>query len=322
MLYPLKFSPILKEKIWGGNKLGEIYRCKDAQYIGESWVLSGYAGDESVVTNGELAGQTLIQLIDTYKDTLLGKAVYEKFGKNFPLLFKLIDANDKLSIQVHPNDATAFQRHKSFGKTEMWYIIDAEQNSELIIGFNKDVTPTEYATALANGTLETLLQRVKVHAGDVFFIPAGLIHAIGKGILLAEIQQSSDITYRIYDYQRKDANGNERELHKEQAIDVINYKKTENAKVLYQNKINEFETLVNCKYFTTSVMEFSNKQFLDYGEIENFVVLLCVEGKFELKTANCEITVECGETVFLPANTEVVQLIPAQISRILEVVID
>jgi len=320
-LYPLKFLPIFKEKIWGGKKLGKIYNLKNAENIGESWVLSGYAGDESVVLNGKLQGQTLRQLIDTYRYELLGKSIYEKFGQNFPLLFKLIDANDNLSIQVHPDDKTAWARHRSFGKTEMWYIIDAEEDSELILGFADDITPEKYSSALADGTLENVLQRVKVSAGDVFFIPAGLVHAIGKGILLAEIQQSSDITYRVYDYNRKDAAGRERELHKEQAIDVINYKKSQNNKIEYQNKRNEFVSLINCDYFSTSFMEFSNKQFLDYTEIENFAVLLCTEGKFELQTSESQIFVEKGEAILLPATTKVIKLIPSQVSKILEVLV-
>lgn len=320
-LYPLKFLPVFKEKIWGGKKLGEIYNLKNVKNIGESWILSGYAGDESIVSNGDLSGKTLTQLIDTYQDKLLGKSVYEKFGNNFPLLFKLIDANDKLSIQVHPDDLTAWERHRDFGKTEMWYIIDAKENSELVLGFSQNTTPEEYSAALANGTLETLLQRVKVCAGDVFFIPTGLIHAIGKGILLAEIQQSSDITYRVYDYNRKDANGQERELHKEQAINVINYKKTENAKIQYQKIKNEFVPLINCNYFNTSFMEFSNSQFLDYDEIENFAVLLCVEGQFELKTSDFSTPVKKGETILLPATTKVIKLVAEQVSRVLEVII-
>ncbi|MDR1652063.1 MAG: class I mannose-6-phosphate isomerase [Prevotellaceae bacterium] len=321
MLYPLKFSPILKEKIWGGRKLGEIYNRKDAENIGESWVLSAFTGSESVVANGALKGQPLSSLIDTYKDALVGKDIYQKFGNNFPLLFKLIDADDKLSIQVHPNDATAWERHKSFGKTEMWYIIEAEDGSELTLGFNKNTTPEEYADALAKGTLETLLHTVKVQAGDAFFINTGLVHAIGKGILLAEIQQSSDITYRIYDYQRKDANGHERQLHNQQALDVINYRQSEHTKIIYQKIKNEFVPLVNCKYFKTSFMEFSNRQFLDYSETDNFAVLLCVGGQFELKTVNATLTVAKGEAVMLPADTQIVQLLPEQSSKILETII-
>jgi len=320
-LYPLKFVPIFKEKIWGGEKLGDIYNLKNAKNIGESWVLSGYSNDESVVANGELKGKNIVQLIDLYKDKLLGKSIYKKFGQNFPLLFKLIDASDKLSIQVHPDDKTAWERHRSFGKTEMWYIVDAEEDSEIITGFSRNTTSEEYSAALADGTLETLLQRVKVAAGDVIFIPVGMIHAIGKGILLAEIQQSSNITYRVYDYCRKDENGHERELHKEQAIDVINYKKTENPKIFYQKVKNEFVPLVDCNYFNTSLMEFSNIQYLDYDEIENFAVLLCVEGQFELQTPDFSTFVTKGEAVLLPADTKVVKLIPSQVSRVLEVLV-
>ncbi|MCL2596857.1 MAG: class I mannose-6-phosphate isomerase [Paludibacter sp.] len=317
-LYPLKFYPILKEKIWGGKKLDEIYNLKNITKLGECWALSGLQDNESVVCNGELAGETLSQLIDTYRDNLLGKSIYEKFGGNFPLLFKLIDADDKLSIQVHPNDTISWERHKTFGKTEMWYIIDAEEDSELILGFAKDTTPSEFSSSLKNGTLELLLKKIKVRIGDVIFIPAGLVHAIGKGILLAEIQQSSDITYRVYDYNRKDDSGVERELHIEQAIDVINYKETENPIVNYQNKRNEFVSLVNCNYFNVSFMEFSNIQFIDYEEIENFAVLLCVQGSFELKTSDFSTMLKTGEAVLLPATTKVVQLIPSQVSRILE----
>lgn len=320
-LYPLKFSPILKEKIWGGKKLSDIYNLTGGEKLGESWVLSGLRGDDSVIVNGGLAGQTLTQIIDTYRDELLGKSIYEKYGTNFPLLFKLIDASDKLSIQVHPNDATAWERHRSFGKTEMWYIIDAEEDSELILGFANDCSAEEYSAALTNQTLESLLKRVKVHSGDVIFIPSGLVHAIGKGVLLAEIQQSSDITYRVFDYNRKDTAGRERELHIEQAIDVIDYKKAENHLINYQNKRNEFISLINCNYFNVSFMEFSNIQYLDYEEIENCTVLLCVEGSFELKTQDFTTSLKTGEAVLLPACTKVVQLIPSQISRVLETIV-
>jgi len=193
-LYPLKFLPLLKEKIWGGTALGTLYDTPKAG-IGEAWLLSGYVGEESQVANGTLAGKTLREVADIFQEKLLGKTLWQRFGNNFPLLFKLIDAADFLSIQVHPDDATAAAQHGSWGKTEMWYVMAAEKESELIIGFKKNTTPEEYFAALAEDKVQDLLQKVKVQAGDAFFIPAGLVHAIGKGVMLAEIQQSSDLTY-------------------------------------------------------------------------------------------------------------------------------
>ena len=224
MLYPLKFQPILKDKIWGGTKLKTIFgKPAQTDKLGESWELSGYEGDESVVENGFLAGNNLTELIEIYMGELIGDKVYEQFGMSFPLLFKLIDANENLSIQVHPGDEVAAERHGSFGKTEMWYVVDADPGAELIIGFTKDCTRDEYVDALENDQVEELLQNVPVKKGDVFFIPAGLVHAIGKGVVVAEIQQSSDITYRIYDYKRVDDHGNERDLHTAEALDVIDF---------------------------------------------------------------------------------------------------
>ena len=244
-LYPLKFTPILKEKIWGGNALNNIFsKSSSGNKLGESWELSGYRGDESVVSNGILAGKTLTELIEIYKGELVGSENYKKYSLSFPLLFKLIDANENLSIQVHPGDEIADKRHNSFGKTEMWYVIDAEPGAELIIGFLKDCSRSEYLDALAVGEVESLLQKVAVSKGDVFYIPAGLVHAIGKGVVVAEIQQSSDITYRIYDYKRTDEKGNERELHTEQALDVINFFAAKEPKMIYQANLNEITPLV------------------------------------------------------------------------------
>ena len=224
MLYPLKFRPIFKEKIWGGSKLrNQLFKNTSSDKTGESWEISGVEGNISVVDNGFLQGKSLNDIISEYKESLLGKKIYNKFGTEFPLLIKFIDADDDLSIQVHPDDNTAKKRHKSFGKTEMWYVIDADKNAELITGVCKNTNKGEYSELLLNKQLKTILNFEKVKKGDVFFIPAGRIHAICKGILLAEIQQTSDITYRIYDWDRKDDTGNERELHTESAIDVIDF---------------------------------------------------------------------------------------------------
>ncbi len=320
MLYPLKFEPILKDKIWGGNKLNKLFgKPTETNKLGESWELSGYEGDESVVSNGILAGNNLAELIEVYMGDIIGDRVYDKFGLSFPLLFKLIDANDYLSIQVHPGDEVAAERHNSFGKTEMWYVVDAEPNAELIIGFNKDCTHEEYLAALAGGQVEDLLQKVPVKQGDVFFIPAGLVHAIGKGVVVAEIQQSSDVTYRIYDYKRTDDQGNERELHTEQALDVIDFSASINPKTDYQIALNTIVPLVSCEYFTTNLILFDRPLTRNYGNLDTFVAYMCLSGSFIIDIKGETTIVNQGETVLIPACINELDLIPDQLSRLLEV---
>lgn len=321
-LYPLKFSPILKDKIWGGSKLQKLFdKNADSDNLGESWELSGIKGDESVVTNGALSDKSLVDLIETYKSELLGKKVFEKYGSNFPLLFKLIDANDNLSIQVHPGDEMALKRHNSFGKTEMWYVVDAEPEGGLIVGFKEDCTQEIYKKALSEGKVESLLQKVNVSKGDVFFIPAGLVHAIGKGVVVAEIQQSSDITYRIYDFERKDDNGNERELHVEQALDVINFKASTNPKIDYKSTKNESIQLAQCNYFTTNKLELSDSLVVNYAEIDSFVVYMCLSGSFKVESTSAVLQVNAGDTVMIPANIDTIKLIPETEAELLEVYI-
>lgn len=320
MLYPLKFTPILKDKIWGGTKLKTLFdKPTTSDCLGESWELSGYEGDESVVSNGFLAGNNLTELIETYMGDLVGEKVFEQYGLSFPLLFKLIDANDFLSIQVHPNDETAKARHNSFGKTEMWYVVDAEPGAELIIGFKNDSSKEEYSAAVENGEVENLLQKVPVKKGDVFFIPAGLVHAIGKGVVVAEIQQSSDITYRIYDYKRKDANGNERELHVAQALDVINFAASREPKTAYEPKLNEVVPLVTSDYFTTNWLHFDREVVRDYAAIDSFVAYMCLEGTFDIVSNGEKTPVKAGETVMIPAEINEVKLVPSQACTLLEV---
>ena len=272
MLYPLKFEPILKDKIWGGTKLKSIFnKAAATEKLGESWELSGYENDESVVTNGFLAGNSLSELIEIYMGELVGDNIYDEYGLSFPLLFKLIDANENLSIQVHPGDEIASERHNSYGKTEMWYVVNAEAGAELIIGFSENCSRDEYLDALEEGKVENLLQKVPIKKGDVYFIPAGLVHAIGKGVVVAEIQQSSDITYRIYDYKRTDDKGNERELHTEQALDVINFEASKNPATAYIPLLNEITTLVSCDYFTTNMLRFNQNLTRHYTTIDSFV---------------------------------------------------
>ncbi|MEI8273642.1 MAG: type I phosphomannose isomerase catalytic subunit [Paludibacter sp.] len=320
MLYPLKFEPILKDKIWGGTKLSTLFgKSAETDKLGESWELSGYEGDESVITNGILAGNNLTELIEIYMGELVGDKLFDEYGLSFPLLFKLIDANENLSIQVHPGDEVAEERHNSYGKTEMWYVVDADKGAELIIGFTKDCTRDEYLDALDAGEVETLLQKVPVTKGDVFFIPAGLVHAIGKGVVVAEIQQNSDITYRIYDYNRVDDQGNERELHTEQALDVINFAAAKNPKTAYKIQPNEITPLVDCDYFTTNMIHFDVAVTRNYGSLDTFVTYMCLEGNLIIEFNDEKTIVNKGDTVLIPACIDELVLVPETVVTLLEV---
>ena len=283
--------------------------------------MSGYEGDESVVINGLLAGNNLVELIEIYMGDLVGDKIYDAFGLSFPLLFKLIDANENLSIQVHPGDVVAAERHNSYGKTEMWYVVDADPGAELIIGFTKDCTPDEYVEALDAGEVEGLLQKVPVKKGDVLFIPAGLVHAIGKGVVVAEIQQSSDITYRIYDYKRVDDKGNERELHTEQALDVIDFSAAKEPKTPYLAVLNEITPLIDCDYFTTNLIKFDEAVTRNYGELDSFVSYMCLEGNMIIEYNNEKTIVSKGDTVLIPAIINELALIPETSVTLLEVYI-
>ena len=319
----LKFTPILKNKIWGGTKLSQLFgKATDSSHLGESWELSGIEGDESVVSNGVFAGKSIAELIETYKGDLVGEKVFENFGLTFPLLFKFIDANDDLSIQVHPDDETAMKRHNSFGKTEMWYVVDADEKAEIIIGFAKNSSREEYVSAVKSGQVEKLLQRITVKKGDVFSVPAGRIHSIGKGILLAEIQQTSDITYRVYDYKRTDENGKERDLHVNQALDVIDFETSPNSKILYHPKLNEAVRLLECDYFTTNIIRFNREIISSYAKLDSFVVYMCIEGKFEIDIRGEKTIVEKGETVLIPAIFDTVKLIPSEECVLLEIFVN
>ncbi len=324
MLYPLKFKPIYKEKIWGGQKIKTVlnkdFDSKDN--CGESWEISGVEGDVSIVTNGFLEGNSLNELVEIYMYELVGEKVYDKFGEEFPLLIKYIDASDKLSIQVHPNDDLARERHNAYGKTEMWYVIQADKEAELISGFKRTIDKEIYLKHLGEKTLKSILNAEKVKPGDVFFIPAGWIHAIGKGILLAEIQQTSDITYRIYDWDRVDDNGNSRELHTDLALDAINFEGKKEFRREFKPVLNEPLNLAECEYFTTNVLVFDTKIEKDYSEIDSFVIYMCLEGNIKILSPGCEnVSVTIGESVLLPASLDEVTLIPDKKSKILEVYI-
>ncbi len=322
-LYPLKFKPILKDKIWGGNKLSKLLnKNTNSEKCGESWELSGVQENLSVVSEGFLAGNNIQELTEVFMGDLVGEKVFQKFGVEFPLLIKFIDANDDLSIQVHPDDEMARERHGAFGKTEMWYIVQAENEARLIAGFNRDVDPTEYMNRLEEGTLQEILNFEPVAPGDVFFMPAGRVHAIGKGILLAEIQQTSDVTYRIYDWGRVDDNGNPRDLHTELAIDAIDFKKRENYRTLYSIEKNKPSLLAECEYFKTSVLELDKNMERDYSLLDSFVIYMCVDGEVSINTeGNKEVRMIKGETLLIPAETEFVKLAPSMKARLLEIYI-
>ena len=300
-LYPLQFAPILKERIWGGTKLQTVLNKPITSKItGESWELSTVEGDVSVVSNGNLAGKSLTEIINEFPIELLGKEVYNRFGKQFPLLFKFLDAREDLSIQVHPNDELAKKRHNSFGKTEMWYIMQADENARIIVGFKENSNAEEYVSHLENKTVLTLLNDVKVHSGDVFFLETGTVHAIGAGMVVAEIQQTSDITYRIYDFDRVDAQGNHRELHVDLALEAINYNET-TAKIEYSKNENEPNEVVNCNYFTTNFIPLDGQVSVN-KDGDSFTVYMCVEGKFEIELDEKVYSYSKGDTVLLPAS--------------------
>ncbi|HDZ15356.1 MAG TPA: mannose-6-phosphate isomerase [Pricia sp.] len=301
-MYPLKFKPILKERLWGGKKLKTVLgKSIESDITGESWEISGVEGDISVVANGDLAGTSLKQLIDEHAENLLGKSVVERFGKEFPILIKFIDAKQDLSVQLHPNDKLAKERHNSFGKTEMWYVMDADDDASLIVGFNRDVSKEEYAESLKKDTLLDLLNYEKVDSGDTFFINTGKVHAIGAGVLLAEIQQTSDVTYRIFDFNRKDKDGNLRELHTEQALDAIDYKKKDDFKVDYTSRMNVVNTMVDCPYFKTDYLHLTENWLEDLTDRDSFTIFMCVNGTAQISNENGTADIKKGESLLVPA---------------------
>jgi mannose-6-phosphate isomerase len=320
MLYPLKFEPQLKEIIWGGDEICHFKGLTPVRTgIGESWEISHVKDNVSIVANGELKGKSLEELINIYGEELLGKQVIERFGTTFPLLIKFIDARDSLSIQVHPDDALAKKRHGSFGKTEMWYIIRAADNAFLYSGFTEAITPEKYVQSLADDTFIHYLQKHEVKRGDVFFLPAGRVHAIGAGCFLAEIQQTSNITYRIYDYNRKDAKGNPRELHTELAKDAIDYKVYSDYKLDYVLGQKTVQELVHCPYFTTNLIEGKPGESISFAQKTSFSIYICIEGRVVLTDNNgSSLEIKQGETVLIPSATQSLNLHFEDTGKLLE----
>lgn len=296
-----KFYPILKDKIWGGEKLKNLLNKRtDRQDIGESWEISNVEGDTSIVSNGILKGKSLKDLISMYKGDLIGEKVFDQFGEMFPLLIKFIDAKKALSIQLHPHDDLAKERHNSFGKTEMWYVVQADEKAKLIVGFDKEVTPNEYLHHLENKTLTDILNIDQVSTGDVYFIPTGRVHAIGAGVLLAEIQQTSDITYRIYDWDRQDSDGNYRDLHTEEAVDAIDYTVQDSYKTSYKRQDNLASEIISCPYFTTNILPVTNIVTIDHSTKDSFVIYMCVKGSAVFTSEDQKEIIEKGETILVP----------------------
>lgn len=320
-MYLFKFEPILKSTLWGGNRLASYKHLPTApaQPIGESWELSGVPGNESVVSNGDFKGTSLPELLQQMGPKLVGTENYARFGNTFPLLIKFIDARLDLSIQVHPNDTLARARHNCPGKNEMWYIIDAEPGARLCAGLSKSIDASEYEQRIADHTIEDVLQFHQLHAGDVFYIPAGRVHSIGAGTLLAEIQQTSDITYRIYDFDRRDANGNLRELHTELAREAIDYQVYDDYRTHYTPRSNEPVELVASPHFTTSLYELTEPMFCDYSELDSFVIYICTQGEALLiDDRGNETPIAQGETVLIPACMQTIQIQPKDEVKILE----
>lgn len=320
-MYPLKFEPVLKQTLWGGDKIIPFKHLNEnLPNVGESWEISAVEGSESVVANGADKGLTLPEMVRKYKEELVGEANYMRFGNKFPLLIKFIDAKLDLSIQVHPNDELARKRHNSFGKNEMWYVIAADKGAKLISGFAEQITPKEYKERVYNGTFAEVLQTCEIKPGDVFYVPAGRVHGIGAGSFIAEIQQTSDVTYRIFDYNRKDQNGKARELHTNQAMDAINFADVQDDfRTEYELTENEPIEVVASPYFTTSVYDMTEEITCDYSELDSFVIFICTEGSCKVTDdSKNELTLCAGETILLPASTQEVTITPDGRVKLLE----
>jgi mannose-6-phosphate isomerase len=320
-LYPLKFIPLSKYRIWGGEKLNTVLsKGFEESNIGESWEISAIKNDETLVKEGALKGASLTGLISEYKGSLVGEKVYELFGNEFPLLIKFIDAKTPLSIQVHPHDEIAKERHNSFGKNEMWYVMEAETEAELIVGFQKKVDKQNYTQILETGKVMEVLNSETVVEGDVFYIPTGRVHAIGAGVLLAEIQQTSDITYRIYDFDRVDSKtGEKRELHNELALDVIDFEMHDNYKTTYNKEKNKVNELVNSPYFKTNFLPVNGELVRDFSKLDSFVIYICTEGLVTIFDEIKEYTLKKGETILIPATIKKISLQCDVKSELLEV---
>ncbi len=304
-----KFEPLLKQTLWGGDKIIPFkHLSTKIENVGESWEISGVKDNETIVASGPDKGKSLNQLVREQKEKLVGQENYERFGDEFPLLIKFIDARQDLSIQVHPTDEIAHRQGKSRGKTEMWYALEPTPGAQLYNGLKQQITPEQYKEMVANDTITDALARYEVSEGDVFFIPAGRIHAIGAGCFVAEIQQTSDVTYRIYDFKRRDKNGNYRELHTKEAAESINYTVLPNYRTEYELSKNQGTQVVSCPYFTTAVYDLNEPMTLDYSDLDSFVILIAVKGSGSLTANGDTVSFQMGDTVLIPATTTEVKV--------------
>lgn len=307
---PLKFNALLKSTLWGGDKIIPFKNLDIQQEnVGESWEISGVKDNETIVADGPYAGKKLNELVEELKGKLVGEDNYQRFGNEFPLLIKFIDARQDLSIQVHPTDEIAKMQGKERGKTEMWYLMDSDKDATLLCGLKKKITPEEYAQMVENDTIVDAIDRYEVKEGDCFFLPAGRIHAIGTGCFLAEIQQTSDVTYRIYDFKRKDKNGNYRQLHTKEAAECINYNVESNYRTDYTPVKNQGVSLVQCPYFNTAVYDLNEPMTIDYSELDSFVILIGIKGNATITdNEGNTFTLQAGESVLVPATTETLKV--------------
>lgn len=310
-MQPLTFRPILKSTLWGGNKIISFKQLNSSQeQVGESWELSGVDGSESIVAEGPYERLSISEVIRHEKERLVGKENYQRFGDEFPLLIKFIDARQDLSIQVHPTDEIAKKQGRKRGKTEMWYIMESDQNAHLRSGLSKEITPEQYKTMVENDTICDVLTDYDVKEGDCFFLPAGRIHSIGAGCFLAEIQQTSDVTYRIYDFGRRDNNGNLRQLHTKEAAEAIDYTVVNDYRTHYDKRKNEGVQLVECPYFSTAVYDLDEPMTLDYSELDSFVVLIGLKGEAEMTdNEGNNFTLKAGQTILIPATTKIINIV-------------
>lgn len=308
MIY--KFTPLLKQAIWGGDKIIAFKRLNlQMDNVGESWEISGVADNETVVCGGPDDGKSINQLVREQRERLVGHDNYQRFGDEFPLLIKFIDARQDLSIQVHPDDETARKQGYERGKTEMWYALKPTSGAQLYNGLRRQLTPGTYQQMVADNTITDALARYRVHEGDVFFIPAGRIHSIGAGCFMAEIQQTSDLTYRIYDYNRRDCNGNLRQLHTKEAAESIDYTVHESYRTYYEPMQDEGVSLISCPYFTTAIYDLNDPMTIDYSELDSFVIFVGLQGSCELTDdSGHTVSFREGETVLLPATVKTVKV--------------
>ena len=325
-LYPLLFQPNLHTVVWGGDRICG-YKGLDMQQknIGESWEVSAVPTSKSIVSNGELAGRDLVSVVDEAPDEILGKAVSEKYNGQLPLLAKFIDSAKPLSIQVHPNGEMARREHGKSGKTEMWYVIDAQPGSFLYAGFKQEITPEEYKRRIADGTITDVLAKHEVKRGDVFYLPAGRVHAIGSGILLCEVQQSSDVTYRIYDYNRPGLDGKPRELHTELAARALNFHVEEEYRTIYRDETNSANLIIDSPYFSVRVSSVTHPFHRNLLKYDSFVICVCMRGdcKIKMRATGDEIVLRSGNSCLIPAAIADYDVVPLDgSSTILDAFID